>query len=254
MAWIHVSVGIADKMLESSADVSFHRYVRMLKSPGLYSVGADYMEDDGALIQKRADIAHSAAVLLEKCHLLKYERASGRFQSTELGRIASHYYVTHNSMATYNQHLRPTMTTLELFRVFALSNEFKLLPVSVLVPLINHFLTRSNVGPARGKVILGFVSIKLIYGLQEKLELAKLLERVPIPVKETVEDPAAKINVLLQAYISQLKLDGKLIQPLDPHEYLSFGPQDLRWLRTWCSCNNLQEGNCMGFLFDIVSR
>jgi hypothetical protein len=38
--------------------------------------------------------------------------------------------------------------------------------------------------------------------------LAKLLYRVPIPVKESVEEPAAKINVLLQAYISQLKLDG----------------------------------------------
>ena len=106
------------------------RYVRMLKSPGLYGVGVDYQEDDAALVQKRADIIHSAAVLLEKCHLIKYERSSGKFQGTELGRIASHYYVTHHSMATYNQHLRPTMSTLELFRVFALSNEFKLLPVS----------------------------------------------------------------------------------------------------------------------------
>ena len=105
------------------------RYVRMLKSPGLYGVGSDYQDDD-TLVQKRADIAHSAAVLLEKCHLIKYERASGKFTSTELGRIASHYYVTYNSMSTYNQHLRPTMGTLELFRVFALSEEFKLLPVS----------------------------------------------------------------------------------------------------------------------------
>ena len=105
------------------------RYVRMLRSPGLYSVGVDYQEDDNGLVQKRADIVHSAAVLLEKCQLLKYERASGRFQSTELGRIASHYYVTHKSMMVYNQHLRPTMSMLELFRVFALSNEFKLIPV-----------------------------------------------------------------------------------------------------------------------------
>ncbi|KAJ3514868.1 hypothetical protein NLJ89_g2119 [Agrocybe chaxingu] len=149
-------------------------YVRMLKSPALYGVGADYQEDDEGLIQKRADIAHSAAVLLEKCQLIKYERSTGRFTSTELGRIASHYYVTYNSMMVYNQHLRPTMSPLELFRVFALSNEFKLLPVRQ----------------------------------EEKLELAKLLERVPIPVKESVEEPAAKINVLLQAYISQLKLDG----------------------------------------------
>ncbi|KAI0765441.1 Sec63-domain-containing protein [Fomes fomentarius] len=149
-------------------------YVRMLKDPVLYSVGVDYLEDDPTLVQKRADIVHTAAALLEKCHLIKYERSTGRFQSTELGRIASHYYVTYSSMATYNQHLRPTMSHLELFRVFALSNEFKLIPVRQ----------------------------------DEKLELGKLLERVPIPVKESVEEPAAKINVLLQAYISQLKLEG----------------------------------------------
>jgi pre-mRNA-splicing helicase BRR2 len=101
----------------------------MLKSPALYGVNADYQEDDPGLIQKRADIIHSAAALLEKCSLVKYERASGRFQSTELGRIASHYYVTYNSMSVYNQHLRSTMSQLELFRVFALSNEFKLIPV-----------------------------------------------------------------------------------------------------------------------------
>ena len=101
----------------------------MLKDPVLYSVGVDYLEDDPTLVQKRADIVHTAAAMLEKCHLIKYERSSGRFQSTELGRIASHYYVTYSSMATYNQHLRPTMSQLELFRVFALSNEFKLIPV-----------------------------------------------------------------------------------------------------------------------------
>jgi pre-mRNA-splicing helicase BRR2 len=102
----------------------------MLKSPGLYGVGVDYPDDDTGLIQKRADIVRSAAVLLEKCQLLKYERTTRRFQSTELGRIASHYYVTYNSVMTYAQHLRQNMSTLELFRVFALSNEFRLLPVS----------------------------------------------------------------------------------------------------------------------------
>ncbi|KAL1719126.1 Sec63 Brl domain-containing protein [Schizophyllum commune] len=151
-------------------------YVRMLKDPSLYSVGVDYQVDDVGLVQKRADIVHSAATLLEKSQLLKYERATGRFHSTELGRIASYFYVTHNSMLVYNKHLRPTMSTIELFRVFALSNEFKLIPVRQ----------------------------------EEKIELAKLLERVPIPVKESVEEPAAKINVLLQAYISRLKLDGML--------------------------------------------
>ncbi|KAF8439069.1 Sec63 Brl domain-containing protein [Boletus edulis BED1] len=152
----------------------------------LYGVGVDYQEDDDGLVQKRADIVHSAAALLEKCHLIKYERSSGRFQSTELGRIASHYYVTHNSMATYNQHLRPTMSTLELFRVFALLNEFELLPMSI---------------PQKSCCQIDLQEC-LKVRQEEKLELAKLLERVPIPVKESVDEPAAKINVLLQAYIS----------------------------------------------------
>ena len=116
----------------------------MLKDPVLYSVGVDYLEDDPTLVQKRADIVHSAAALLEKCHLIKYERSTGRFQSTELGRIASHYYVTYSSMATYNQHLRPTMSQLELFRVFALSNEFKLIPVRQDVSSLMNTSTESD--------------------------------------------------------------------------------------------------------------
>ncbi|KAF8441006.1 Sec63 Brl domain-containing protein [Boletus edulis BED1] len=83
------------------------------------------------------------------------------------------------------------MSTLELFRVFALSNEFELLPVSILQKSCQIDLQE-------------YLKVRQ----EEKLELAKLLERVPIPVKESIDEPAAKINVPLQAYISQLKLEG----------------------------------------------
>ncbi|KAF9442488.1 P-loop containing nucleoside triphosphate hydrolase protein [Macrolepiota fuliginosa MF-IS2] len=101
-------------------------YVRMRKDPGLYGVGIDY-QDEAGLTQKREDIVHSAAVLLEKCQLIKYEHSSGRFQSTELNKIASHCYATYNSMMVYNKHLKPSMSTLELFCVFALLNGLKLI-------------------------------------------------------------------------------------------------------------------------------
>lgn len=148
-------------------------FVRMLRSPGLYQVGAEY-ENDDALEQKRVDLIHSAALLLKRSNLIRYDEKSGKLQSTELGRIASHYYITSGSMDTYNNLIQPSITTIELFRVFALSAEFKYIPVRQ----------------------------------DEKLELAKLMGRVPIPVKESIEEPHAKINVLLQAYISRLKLDG----------------------------------------------
>jgi pre-mRNA-splicing helicase BRR2 len=148
-------------------------FVRMLRSPGLYQVGAEY-EDDEALEQLRVDLVHSAATILRKSQLIKYDDKTGRLASTELGRIASHYYITYGSMDTYNSLIQPSITTIELFRVFAQSAEFKYIPVRQ----------------------------------EEKLELAKLLGRVPIPVKESIEEPMAKINVLLQAYISRLRLDG----------------------------------------------
>lgn len=148
-------------------------FVRMLRSPGLYQVGAEY-EDDSALEQKRVDLIHSAATVLRKSGLVKYDEKTGKLQATELGRIASHYYITHGSMDTYNTLILPGITTIELFRVFSLSAEFKYIPVRQ----------------------------------DEKVELAKLLSRVPIPVKESIEESHAKINVLLQAYISRLRLDG----------------------------------------------
>ena len=39
---------------------------------------------------------------------------------------------------------------------------------------------------------------------EEKLELVKLMDRVPIPVKEAIDDPTAKVNVLLQVPLHTL--------------------------------------------------
>ncbi|KAE8717867.1 SNRNP200 protein [Hibiscus syriacus] len=149
-------------------------YVRMVRNPTLYGLPADVLTEDMTLVERRADLIHSAATILDKNNLVKYDRKSGYFQVTDLGRIASYYYISHGTITTYNEHLKPTMGDIELCRLFSLSDEFK------------------------------YVTVRQ----DEKMELAKLLDRVPIPVKESLEEPCAKINVLLQAYISQLKLEG----------------------------------------------
>uniref|UniRef100_K3WCS9 Helicase ATP-binding domain-containing protein n=1 Tax=Globisporangium ultimum (strain ATCC 200006 / CBS 805.95 / DAOM BR144) TaxID=431595 RepID=K3WCS9_GLOUD len=159
-------------------------FIRMLRNPTLYGVSLADRKVDPTLLQYRTDLAHSAATLLAKHNLIKYERRSGLFQVTALGRVASHYYIAHDSISTYNEYLKPHMSDIEILRLFSLSNEFK------------YVIIRS----------------------EEKLELVKLLERVPVPVKEslaattgagaTAGSGSAKVNVLLQAYISRLKLDG----------------------------------------------
>jgi pre-mRNA-splicing helicase BRR2 len=74
----------------------------------------------------------------------------------------------------YSRNLRPHMSEIELLRLFSLSGEFAQITVRE----------------------------------EEKLELVKISGRVPIPIKESPSEPSAKVNMLLQAYISRLKLDG----------------------------------------------
>lgn len=127
-------------------------YVRMLRNPALYSVSHEELSQDKTLEKHRCNLIYSAACVIEKSQLIKFDRRTGLFQQTELGRIASHFYCTHQTMSTYNQLLKPTLSEIELFRVFSLSSEFR------------------------------NISIRE----EEKLELQKIMERVPIPVKESM--------------------------------------------------------------------
>lgn len=64
---------------------------------------------------------------------VRYDKRTGSLQATALGRIASHYYITHSTLATFNEHLKPSMGDIELLRLFALADEFKYMVVRVFV-------------------------------------------------------------------------------------------------------------------------
>ena len=49
-------------------------YVRMLRSPALYGVPLGAVEDDPLLQQYRLDLAHSAALLLDKNNLIRFDQ------------------------------------------------------------------------------------------------------------------------------------------------------------------------------------
>ena len=135
----------------------------MLRNPALYTIDSQEIEADPLLIKKRADLAHSAATILDKHGLIKYDRKTGLLESTVLGRIASYYYLKYPSVAVYNQHLKPNMGMIELFKVFSLSQEF------------NNISIRE----------------------EEKIELQRLAMSVPVPIKGSQDDPTTKVNVLV---------------------------------------------------------
>ena len=150
-------------------------YIRMMKAGQVYSI--DPSVDDPYLLQRRTHLAHSAANLLDKYGLIKYDRKTGIFQATQMGKVASHFYIKYQSMEVYNKYLSPTISMIDLFRLFSLSNEFKQIPIRE----------------------------------EEKKEIEKLMLKVPIPIKGSIEEPASKVSILLQSYISQYKLEGYAI-------------------------------------------
>ena len=46
----------------------------MLRNPNLYGISMDHLEEDPYLKQKHFDLIHSAAMLLDKSNLVKYDR------------------------------------------------------------------------------------------------------------------------------------------------------------------------------------
>jgi len=149
----------------------------MLKNPTLYGIPLEESENDQYLLQRRTDLVHTAASILDKHGLMKYDKKTGVFQVTQLGRVASHYYIKYASMSVYNENLKPHIGMIDLFRLFSFSSEFKQIPIRE----------------------------------EEKQEIAKLMVKVPIPIKGSIEEPSSKINILLQSYISQFKIDGYAI-------------------------------------------
>lgn len=55
-----------------------------------------------------------AARALDKAKMMRFDEKSGNFYCTELGRIASHFYIRYSSVETYNEMLRCHMNDSEV--------------------------------------------------------------------------------------------------------------------------------------------
>ena len=59
-------------------------YICMLRSPTLYGISFDAYKKDRLLEQQRMDLVHSAAMMLDKHNLVKYDKKTGNFQVCEI--------------------------------------------------------------------------------------------------------------------------------------------------------------------------
>ena len=171
-----VAAGTVTSIREGAAWLSYtFLHVRMLKSPIAYGLKHEQKETDPLLEQARMKKIKEAAVQLDANRMLRYDPRSGNLAATELGRVASHFYLRHESIEAFNDKLKPA-----------------------LVPHIDDAGALSILCSATE-----FEELRV--RPEELAELDRLKAIAPLKLIAPVEDPSGKAAVLLQAYISQHK-------------------------------------------------
>ena len=56
--------------------------------------------------------------------MLRFDRRSGNLAVTDLGRAASHYYISHESVFRFNGAMMPTLTDAAALNTVCLASEF----------------------------------------------------------------------------------------------------------------------------------
>ena len=100
-------------------------YQRMVKNPHGYGVKADALEQDPTghmiLLAKVTEVVEG----LNRAHLIRYNRGTEAVFSTDMGRIASNYYINVETMSYFMSNLRPNTREEMLLYHLAQASEFK---------------------------------------------------------------------------------------------------------------------------------
>ncbi|KAJ7283771.1 Sec63-domain-containing protein [Mycena rebaudengoi] len=148
-------------------------FVRMRKNPFIYGISRDATGDDPQLGNKRLELITFAAQKLANAGMIIFDRQSGDFTATDLGRIAAKYYIRHTSIEIFNKEFRQKMSEADVLGMLSMSTEFDQIQVRE----------------------------------SEVKELEQIMEIVPCAVKGGTDTSQGKVNILLQGFISRNLVD-----------------------------------------------
>ncbi|RYZ15868.1 MAG: hypothetical protein EOO70_05830 [Myxococcaceae bacterium] len=174
-------------------------FVRMKANPLAYGMRLEEVLEDPQLQQKRLTLVKEAADTLDSCMMARYDRRSGNLAVTDLGRIASHYYLKHDSIDIFNRMLSPHLLPREALHLVCVSSEFDQLKCRP----------------------------------EELVEIEQLRKQAFLPVQGCAEDTACKVNLLLQNYLSLGRLTAFTLQS-DSNYIAQNGSRITRALFEWC--------------------
>ncbi len=146
-------------------------HVRMTKNPIAYGINQAESESDPMLRGRSLELVKEAAKLLDKYMMLRFDPSSGNLAVTDLGRVASHFYIRAESVARFNEMLSRKLSPTDacLLDIICNATEFE----------------NVKVRP------------------EELDELDNIVKKdCPLQLQSSVDDFQGKSCVLLQAFIS----------------------------------------------------
>ncbi|GAM18810.1 hypothetical protein SAMD00019534_019850 [Acytostelium subglobosum LB1] len=147
--------------------------IRMIMNPHAYGVPLSEVKQDPALTNFRVKLIERAATQLDASKMIRFDQTTGNFFPTDLGRIASHYYIKYPSIETFNEILNQTMQQEQVLTLLANSSEFE------------------NVNLRE----------------EEVKELTELSENSCFYETEVL-DRYSKVKVMLQSFLSRARIEG----------------------------------------------
>ncbi|KAI9786247.1 MAG: hypothetical protein M1839_007658 [Geoglossum umbratile] len=167
-----ISLGTVTSIQEAVQWVGYsYLFVRMQRSPLAYGIDWAEIRDDPQLVQRRRSLVVNAARTLQKNQMIIFNEVTEELRSKDVGRIASQFYVLHQSIEIFNAMMSPQATEADVLRMISMSEEF------------DNIQSRES----------------------ESTELLRLKSEAPCQVGEGIDRPNVKTNVLLQSYISRVQ-------------------------------------------------
>ncbi|KAF5285003.1 hypothetical protein FQR65_LT02315 [Abscondita terminalis] len=101
-----------------------YMYRRMNANPHVYGLLPKDFEEDPSLRRHLFDLCHGAAEHLDRAQMIRYDKSSGEFTSTYLGRTASYFYITVDTVENFSARIKPFMTEAAVIQMMCCASEF----------------------------------------------------------------------------------------------------------------------------------
>ena len=165
-----IALGTVTSVREAVQWLSYtYLYVRMMKNPLAYGIPYEQHLTDPRLVRWRVELVEVMARRLDTARMIRFHPPSGSLDPTELGRTASHFYLSVETVEMFNEQNAPTQNESDILHTLCCAAEFSQIKVR-----------------------------------EEEMDELENLHQAPLTVRGGLASKEGKTCVLMQAFIGGL--------------------------------------------------